>query len=536
MKPINLKKLFMIHSWVGVITAILLFIVAFTGAIAVLSRPELKIWANPEIHQFESVPEVKITELVNEYHKKVPEDFAKNIHIYMPNGYQTHLLTILFESHDGDENYEEEAAYAYEFDPITFELVNEYYGLAQAYYDNRKTDAPSFIGHFHADLHLGRPIGLILTGFLGLTLLVSTITGLFIHRQYLKELFTFRRKRGLDVFVSDAHKVMGIWGSLFYGVIGFTGAFLGLASVILLPAAAFVSFGGDQDKLVETFTVIPTPEISHKYLPTQLDSMIIETEQRYPKASIRNITVMAHNDANAEVYLSILGGEAVQTQLIQFKGNGEFVKSMSTLGDIPGVSIQVLNLLFPLHFGNFGGIFVKLLWTFLGLATALLPLSGMMMWLSKRTRGSNPSLSIVAYQRWNRVIIGSCGGLVLACVVLFPAQLILNYAVAGSLHNNYFGPLFFYTWLAWFALAVFPINYHRYLQLTVLVFSVACISVLPLNIMLSNSHAFMPNNHFITLVDLTFLVLGITSFVWGTKGINKRLKAKNTLRLEGQTV
>jgi hypothetical protein len=52
--------------------------------------------------------------------------------------------------------------------------------------------------------------------------------------------------------------------------------------------------------------------------------------------------------------------------------------------------------------------------------------------------------------------------------------------------------------------------------------------------MLSNSHAFMPNNHFITLVDLTFLVLGITSFVWGTKGINKRLKAKNTLRLEGQ--
>ncbi|WP_350547403.1 PepSY-associated TM helix domain-containing protein, partial [Pseudoalteromonas sp. 5-MNA-CIBAN-0065] len=84
---------------------------------------------------------------------------------------------------------------------------------------------------------------LILTGFLGLTLLVSAVTGLFIHRKLIKELFTFRRDKGLDIAVSDAHKVIGIWGSVFNIVIGFTGSFLGLATIILLPAAAFVSFG-----------------------------------------------------------------------------------------------------------------------------------------------------------------------------------------------------------------------------------------------------------------------------------------------------
>jgi hypothetical protein len=89
--------------------------------------------------------------------------------------------------------------------------------------------------------------------------------------------------------------------------------------------------------------------------------------------------------------------------------------------------------------------------------------------------------------------------------------------------------------LAWFALAVFPINYHRYLQLTVLAFSTACISVLPLNILLSDSHAFTANNLFITLVDLTFFFIGTTSLWWGTRNINKRLKAKNVIVVEGQT-
>ncbi|MBQ4833842.1 PepSY domain-containing protein [Pseudoalteromonas sp. MMG010] len=509
MKSISLKKLFLLHSWVGIVTGILLFIVCFSGAIAVLSRPELKIWANPELHQLSALPSEKVTALINQYHEQVPPEFGKNIHVYLPTGHNTHLLTILFESHDGDENYDQEAAYAYQFDPRNFELVNEYYGAADYFYENRKTDAPSFIGHFHADLHLGRPIGLILTGFLGLTLLVSTITGLFIHRQLIKELFTFRRNKNLDIVVNDAHKIMGIWGSLFHGLIGFTGAFLGLATIILLPAAAFVSFGGDQDKLVEKFTAMPEPVISSQYQATDINSVLVDAKTRYPNAKVVDVTIMAHNDKNAEVYLRLIGGDAVASQLLQYHGSGEFSKSMSIFGDIPGPAIKMLELLFPLHFGNFAGVFVKMIWLFLGLTTALLPLSGIMMWLAKRSRGSNPTLSQRAYQTWNRVIIGSCGGLVLATAILFPIQIVLNHFVAVQFHNGYFGPLFFYSWLAWCVLAIFPINYHRFLQLTLVITGLACILVLPLNILLSSSHALTANNLLVTVVDISFLFIGV---------------------------
>ena len=508
MRSISLKKLFLLHSWVGIVTGILLFIVCFTGALAVLSRPELKIWANPELHQLDTVPSEKVMTLINHYHQQVPKEFGKNIHVYLPTGHNTHLLTILFESHDGDENYDEEAAYAYQFDPRNFNLVNQYYGAADYFYEHRKTDAPSFIGHFHADLHLGRPIGLILTGFLGLTLLVSVVTGLFIHRQIIKELFTFRRKKGLDVVVNDAHKVMGIWGSVFHAIIGFTGAFLGLATVILLPAAAFVSFGGDQDKLMEKFTAMPETIVSNNYQATAIDTILLDAQTRYPKAKVIDLTVMAHNDANAQVYLRLIGGDAVASQLLQYSGDGKFSKSMSSFGDIPGPAIKVLELLFPLHFGNFAGVFVKLVWALLGLTTALLPLSGIMMWLTKRTRGSNPTLSEVAYQRWNRVIIGSCGGLVLATAILFPLQVLLNNFIPVQLHNGYFGPLFFLSWLVWCLFAVLPINYYRYLQVTLLITGGACMSVLPLNMLLSSSHAFSSNNTLVTVVDISFLFIG----------------------------
>ncbi|XQF91394.1 hypothetical protein ACOBV8_20820 (plasmid) [Pseudoalteromonas espejiana] len=92
---------------------------------------------------------------------------------------------------------------------------------------------------------------------------------------------------------------------------------------------------------------------------------------------------MAHNDANAQVYLRLLGGEAVASQLLHYSGNGDYVTSMSSFGDIAGISIKVIEILFRFTLVIFAGLFVKMLWVLLGLSCALMPLSGMMMWLAK---------------------------------------------------------------------------------------------------------------------------------------------------------
>lgn len=245
---------------------------------------------------------------------------------------------------------------------------------------------------------------------------------------------------------------------------------------------------------------------------------------------------MVHNDKNAQVYLRLIGGDAVASRLLHYAGDGSYVKSMSSFGDIPGVSIQVIELLFPLHFGNFGGLFVKLIWTILGLTTALLPLSGMMMWLSKRARGNTPTLSELAYQRWNRLIIGSCGGLVLACALLFPAQILLNSFVPLTQHNSYIGPLFFYAWLAWLFVGLVPQHYYRYLKQSLLLVAICCLLVLPLNIIFSQAHVFSGTSLLVTVVDITFMLLGLLTLHAMSKLTAHQQQHFSTFEHQEQTV
>ncbi|TMP29040.1 peptidase [Pseudoalteromonas rubra] len=521
MKSLTIKKLFQLHSWVGIITGILLFIVAFTGALAVFSKPYLSIWAaSSEQHVASHVPAAKVEQLINQYAEKVPQEFRENIHVYMPEGYGYTRLVLLYESHEGDVNYDKETAYVYEFNSQTLALVNQYYGLASEYYQNRQSDIGQFIAHFHADLHLGRPIGLILTGFLGLTLMVSVITGLYIHRDMFKQLFTFRRNKSIDIVAGDSHKLFGIWGSIFHFVIGFTGAFLGLATVILLPAAAYVSFNGDQEKLIETFTAMPEPVISEQHQPTRIADVINHTTQLDAKAELLDLTIMAFNDQNAVVYARMLGGENFAPQILEYKGDGTLAKSMSSFGDIPGPAIKVLEWVFPLHFGSFGGIFVKTIWALLGLTTALIPLSGVMMWLAKRSRGQNPSLSATSYQRWNRFVIGTCGGIVLACFALFPAQIVLNQLVIDATQNSFFGPIFFGGWLFWLVVCVFPVSYQRLLKANILLVALCLSSVIPLKAVLQPGYlAQLLNANYliVSVVDIVCFILACLALYWFKK-------------------
>ncbi|RYV01687.1 peptidase [Shewanella sp. OPT22] len=516
MKSITIKKIFQMHSWVGIVTGILLFIVAFTGAFAVFSKPYLSIWASSsDTHVTSAVPAKEVDRLINEYAEKVPEKFRENIHVFMPNGYGFTKLVLLFESHDGDENYKKEAAYVYELNSQTLALEDQFYGSAGDYYENRQSDMARYIGHFHADLHLGRPIGLILTGFLGLTLMVSVITGLYIHREMFKQLFTFRRDKSFDVVTSDGHKLFGLWGSLFHFVIGFTGAILGLATIIMLPAAAYVSFNGDQDKLVEKFTAMPDPVISQDYQKTRVVDIMANVQAYDDKAILRDLTIMALNDKNSVVYARTIGGESVSSSILKYTGEGEFVKRMSSLGDIPGPAIKVVEWIYPLHFGNFGGLFVKFIWAFLGLTTALIPLSGVMMWLAKRSRGQNPDLSQVSYQRWNRFVIGSCGGAVMACILLFPVQILMNHFIEGSQHNSYFGPIFFGSWLAWLVISLMPINYHALLKVNTLIVALSFACVVPLKLMLQPGfvgQVMSPSYQIVTAVDVMCTLMAILSF------------------------
>jgi uncharacterized iron-regulated membrane protein len=534
-----MKKLYQVHGWMGVITGVLLFILAFSGIIAVFSRPELAIWGNPELRGNIQIEANKLDNLVHDYSLEVPESYRENIHIYLPGQRGNVDLVLMFEDHDGGEKFNKAASWYFHFDANTLALVEKGNSLTRDYIADRNTDMARFLADFHADLHLGRPVGLILTGLLGLTLMVSVVTGFVVHRQKIKHAFSFRRDKDASVVISDAHKIMGIWAGLFHFTIGFSGAFLGLAAVILLPAAAMVTFEGDQDKLLKAFTPMPEVSLSHQASHTDLTQILNDVAQKGEFHQLQDITIMGYGDANAIVYVRAKGTE-LASQLLKYQGrSGEFLQQLSVYGDLKSQALPILDLIFPLHTGNFAGIGVKLLWACLGLTTALLPLTGIMMWFDKRSRGITPLYSRRTFLWANRLTLGVCAGLVLACIALFPAQLILGYFSTNTVVSQSMGPLFFGLWLSVLLFACITPNINALAQGLWRLVAMLLISLMPLNALLTTSSVFnvISTGHWITLgVDSVCLLLGISLLYKQNKLFHKLSPQGEQAQLETHNV
>lgn len=539
MKSITIKKLYALHSWVGVITGILLFIIAFTGAVAVFAKPELKVWGSEVIRGEIPQQPHKLAQVVEQYSKKVGPEYLEEVHVSLPSPRFSETARVIYEGHfEKPDGGEEHQGKVFLFHPEDLTLISE--TDMDTFFNSHRLDMSAFLAHFHADLHLGRPVGLILTGLLGLTLMVSIVTGIFIHRKILAQLFTFRVSKTFSLMLNDSHKVMSIWAVLFHSVIAFTGAFLGLATVILVPAAAYVGFNGDQEKLVETFTAVKPPVLAHVEQPTKLGEILQRSAKERPDLTFNRLQVMGYGDQNAMVYLFGAGSDQLGGETLVYKGaTAEYVTSQANFGRLEGVTGKILDAMFPLHFGNFGGLLVKSIWAILGIATALLPITGLMLWIERGLNAQNPAHSRRTYENFNRLLIGACGGVVMATVALFPSQLFMNKWMSGQDHTDAIFLVFFGVWFA-AVLMPFVISQAKAVKFIVLVTAWLMILIMPMDAVMTGSHLFnlFETKHFVSMgVNAVMLALGIL-LLWAYKKLvsKQQQTVASEQELAGETV
>ncbi len=543
MKRDTTKKYYTVHSWVGAITAILLFIIAYTGAVSVFGRPELKVWANTEIRHGATSDFAAIESLVNQHAQSIDPSYYEHVRVLLPGKRSYTSLVVVFEkeTEDADGKHLHEALW-FEHHPLTLELIEKKQGDIGEIFSARSKDMADFIIEFHADLHLGSPLGLALTGLLGLTLFLSIITGVVIHRKVAKELFTFRPWRSLRLLFTDTHKVLGVWGLLFHATIAFTGAFLGLATVLLIPAAAYVSFGGDQEKLIETFLPEVSPELSGTNAEMQLAKPLQALSNSENGIIVVDANIYGWGDAEALLHVGTLGGNGLGNMTHEYRAaNGKFLGSYTTFDRHDGFTGPILDAMFPLHFGNFGGLFVKILWFFLGLSTAMLAVTGMMIWIERRAFGSEGSLSSTTYQRISRMTAGICVGLVAASVSLFYAQLLLR--VPGKDMNFWLGVVFFAVWIVAIMWALVRANAYRITKELLFCSGLLAFGVAPLNAAVTGDSfiTMLGQGHMMTAgVDLSVLISGAL-LIWLAVKLpsnrpSERFRTSDSTKLQRESV
>jgi uncharacterized iron-regulated membrane protein len=225
--------------------------------------------------------------------------------------------------------------------------------------------------------------GRVFVGFLGLVLLLSTITGLIIYNRFIRALphwWSIRKQRGFQISTSDWHKLVGIVALAFNLVIAVTGAVLGLENLSRYS-----------DRV--GYAIHPTPaKDSIPEPPATLDGMVpVSAALAEARAAIPGFKPLAINLPRAEKSHYIVRGDlegkiamegASEVGIHAMTGEPFYRKSAR---EVPTIT-KAYNWMDPLHFGYWGGVVTKILYLIFGLTTGFLSISGFIVWYMKRFR------------------------------------------------------------------------------------------------------------------------------------------------------
>ena len=227
----------------------------------------------------------------------------------------------------------------------------------------------------HRELLLGSN-GKIYIGLIGIIYTFTLISGFLIYGPFHKKFgFGEIRRSNTKTYASDLHKYLGIvclsWGL----IIGISGAFLGLSST-----------------LIKLFQYQELQYLNQKY-PTKpeapwasLDQVLESAQEGIPEGTFEFLAFPDTQFSPPGHFLVLFHGSTPLTEKLV-----ELVVVDAVTGELTDVRplpwyLKVTLLSEPLHFGNYGGLGLKVLWLILNMASLTLPILGILIWRRKSKR------------------------------------------------------------------------------------------------------------------------------------------------------
>jgi uncharacterized iron-regulated membrane protein len=377
------KTLVAVHGWSAVALGFLLYAVVLTGAVAVFAH-EIGHWSvgrsegNPVFAQ-------ALDAHVKAAMASVPEEYREEVFVAeSPRG----NLRVWAHAHRKRDNGPlEEFGILTEIDPQSGAVVSQREGWRTEVFGEEPALAlERFLVDVHVQLHLPRPWGLLLTGILGLSMMVAAISGLLIHRHLLRDSFTLRRRKATLVSSRDEHSVAATWGLPFAFLLAFTGTFFSFALSLGLPMVTMVAFGGDQAKMRQVLTGAPAAVDTRPANTADLDSILYSARAR-TDAEVAWLSIQHYARKDSLVALRHEPGpHGLEPKTLVFNGaSGEFKEEKPQIGVKPSVGSTVFSTIGPLHFGNFAGVISKSIWLALGFSSCFMIATGLSLWLKRRS-------------------------------------------------------------------------------------------------------------------------------------------------------
>lgn len=377
--------------------------------------------------------------------------------------------------------------------------------------------------HFLAQLNsipirLGTPFGYLLAGIVSFIFLFALITGLMLHwNKIISNFFTFRPFSKWKTVFTDMHTALGVLQFPFQFIFAVTGIVL-IANVALMTPFAKTLYKGDSEKLFGALEYSDTVKYEYTYTPLtadfDLNKLIAETEKKWGNGFVNAISIRNYKDANMHVII-----KSKPEADTRFAGSGKLVYRVAdqlVLQDnSPVVHASYIDhiksLIYHLHFGDFGGRPLRIMYFLLGVMGCIVIISGILIWLVAREKPNLPKHKKV-FNFWTaNIFLAACMSMLPVTAFTMIMLLFLKSPGQSGLYNWYF-----YSWLLLGLYFIVRRNISITMRQTALLSALTCFLLPLLDGVVRNNwfwKTYSRGAYDILFIDLLFLSLAITSLL-----------------------
>lgn len=234
-----------------------------------------------------------------------------------------------------------------------------------------------FVLELHTDLFLGLP-GMLFLGVMGIGFVLSLVSGVVLYAPFMRRLRfgTVRRTRSARVRRLDRHNLLGMVTLAWALVVGATGAINAFADPLT---------DSWRENELAAMTAANAGEVA--LAPSDygsLDTAMAAAKAALPGRSPQFIGFPGGDWSTARHYAIFFQGDRpltshLLTPALVDAETGALVDAR----DMPALN-QALMMSKPLHFGDYGGLPLKILWALLTLLTIRVLWTGLLLWWQRR--------------------------------------------------------------------------------------------------------------------------------------------------------
>ncbi|MDP0489952.1 MAG: PepSY-associated TM helix domain-containing protein [Verrucomicrobiota bacterium JB023] len=359
------KKLWQLHSVVGLLAGLGLLLIGLTGSLLIFHEELDQLFFSQQ-HHAEPVGagRLPLDELIARVEAAHPDKAVTGWHF----------------AQDGSK--EADGVYVMPFGTREWRYLtlDPYRGILLTQPKPHGETLKGWLLSLHESLFL-KDIGLAISGLLGVALCLLSLSGIILYRRFWKTLFRLRFRASFRMLSADLHRLVGVFSVIPNLILGITGAYWNLGHTIehLLETEEEHAAIAAQEPLF--YEKLFAPDFSVEALVSKANKEIPGFQTAFisfPWAPEGPFTLWGQKDTASPLRNS----------------TGSWVSFDSQTGDPlshydlteQSAWTQLIDSFEPLHFGTFGGLPVKIFYSLAGLGPGILTLSGTAIWWSRRKK------------------------------------------------------------------------------------------------------------------------------------------------------